>query len=70
MAAGVKDGAEVLLAAWGLGGSCETGCCCAGVDTGMKTGADGTGGMLESAELGIMTPGCMVDGVGSPGCMG
>lgn len=63
----MKDGAEVLLAAWGLGGSCGTACCCPGVETGMKP-ADGTGGMLESAEFGII--GCMVFGVVSAGCMG
>lgn len=68
--AGGAAGAEVLLAACGLGGSCCTACCWAGVETGMNAGAAGTGGMLESAGLGIMTPGCMVVGVGSAGCMG
>lgn len=67
---GVKDGVEVLLVVWGLGGFCEIGCCCVGVDIGMKIGVDGIGGMFESVEFGIMILGCMVDGVGSFGCMG
>lgn len=66
MAAGVIDGAEVLLlGAWGMEGSCGTTCCCEGVDTGMKPGADGTVGILGRAAPGIMTPGAgTADGIG------
>jgi hypothetical protein len=64
VAGGAHDGAEVLPAACGLRGSCAATCCCNGGDTGMKPAADGTRGMLESAGLGIMTPGSCIIAAG------